>query len=69
MDASHIGRSAQEVAAFATQAGLKAEEAPSLAAALEKLRAKSWDTPPRILFAGSLYFAGEVLAANDTPPR
>ena len=24
--------------------------------------------PPRILLAGSLYFSGEVLAANDTPP-
>jgi dihydrofolate synthase/folylpolyglutamate synthase len=69
MDASHVGRSAQEVVAFATKAGLKAEEAPSLAAALERLRVRSWDTPPRILFAGSLYFAGEVLAANETPPR
>jgi len=24
--------------------------------------------PPRILVTGSLYLAGEVLAANDTPP-
>jgi dihydrofolate synthase/folylpolyglutamate synthase len=69
MDPSHAGRSAQEVATFAREAGLKAEEAPSIAAALERLRARTWDTPPRILFAGSLYFAGEVLAANETPPR
>ena len=62
------GRPAAEVVAFARDAGLKAEEVPSIAAALERLSARSWDTPPRILFAGSLYFAGEILDANGTPP-
>jgi len=69
MAASHAGRPAAEVVAFAREAGLKAEEASSIAEALATLRARKWETAPRILFAGSLYYAGEVLAANDTPPR
>ena len=68
MAGATAGRPPHEVASFAREAGLKALEAPSLASALERLRAKSWLTPPRILFAGSLYFAGEVLVANGTPP-
>ena len=42
----------------------------SVANALMLLR-DTWDsleTPPRILIGGSLYLAGEVLAANGTPP-
>ncbi|MFI5012936.1 MAG: bifunctional folylpolyglutamate synthase/dihydrofolate synthase [Hyphomicrobiales bacterium] len=66
MVASTSGRPAREVVEFARGAGLKAEEAPSIAAALERLAARSWDMPPRILLAGSLYFAGEVLDANGT---
>jgi dihydrofolate synthase/folylpolyglutamate synthase len=27
------------------------------------------EPPPRILITGSLYLAGEVLAANGTPPE
>jgi dihydrofolate synthase/folylpolyglutamate synthase len=62
------GRPAKEVVSFARGAGLKAEEAPSIAAALERLSARAWEVPPRILLAGSLYFAGEILDANGTPP-
>jgi dihydrofolate synthase / folylpolyglutamate synthase len=28
-----------------------------------------FETPPRVLIAGSLYLAGAALAANGTPPR
>jgi dihydrofolate synthase/folylpolyglutamate synthase len=62
------GRPPQEVVAFAREAGLKADEAPSIIGALGRLSARGWASPPRILFAGSLYFAGEVLEANGTPP-
>ena len=68
MSASHAGRPAAEVAALAREAGLKASEAGSVEAALGEIAQRDWPVPPRILFAGSLYFAGEVLAANGTPP-
>jgi len=68
MSGSTTGRSPEEVVAFAKEVGLKAQGAPSIEAALEGLSARSWEAPPRILFAGSLYFAGEILAANATPP-
>ena len=51
-------------------AGLSAEPVASVANALMLLR-DTWyslETPPRILIGGSLYLAGEVLAANGTPP-
>jgi dihydrofolate synthase/folylpolyglutamate synthase len=68
MTGSTVARPAEEVVAFAREVGLKAQEAQSIEAALEGLAARSWEAPPRILFAGSLYFAGEILAANGTPP-
>jgi dihydrofolate synthase/folylpolyglutamate synthase len=68
MTGSTMGRPPRDVVSFAGEAGLKAEEAPSIIGALQKLAARVWMVPPRILFAGSLYFAGEVLEANDTPP-
>ena len=36
--------------------------------ALDLLVAGDWSVPPRILICGSLYLAGEILAANGTPP-
>ena len=36
--------------------------------ALARIAALDLDPPPRILITGSLYLAGEVLAANGTPP-
>jgi dihydrofolate synthase/folylpolyglutamate synthase len=68
MTGSTVGRPPRDVVSFAGEAGLKAEEAPSIIGALQKLAARVWMVPPRILFAGSLYFAGEVLEANDTLP-
>lgn len=54
----------------ARSAGLSAEPAESAHAAIRAI-ARSWrfERAPRILICGSLYLAGEVLAANGTPPR
>jgi dihydrofolate synthase/folylpolyglutamate synthase len=54
----------------AFDAGLVAEPAGSTAEALEEIarRMPPGALPPRILIGGSLYFAGNVLADNDTPP-
>ena len=64
----HAGRSAEEVAAMAREAGLDASPEASLADALKSLAARPWTAPPRILIAGSLYLAGEVLEANGLTP-
>jgi dihydrofolate synthase/folylpolyglutamate synthase len=61
-------RTAEEVAALAREAGLKAEVAGSVEQALMEIARRDWKAPPRILICGSLYLAGEVLAANGTPP-
>ena len=65
----HAGRAPQEVAAAAASVGLAAECAPGLAEALVRIAAQNWDKPPRILIAGSLYLAGQALAANDAAPK
>ena len=64
----HAGRSPQDVAAAASRAGLVAECADGVPDALARIAAQSWDRPPRILIAGSLYLAGHALGANDAPP-
>jgi len=61
-------RPAAEIAAIAQQVGLTASTAPGIEAALASLHDFVWDRPPRVLICGSLYLAGEVLAANGTPP-
>jgi dihydrofolate synthase/folylpolyglutamate synthase len=45
-----------------------AECADGVPDALARIAAQSWDRPPRILIAGSLYLAGHALGANDAPP-
>ena len=65
----HAGRPPREVADAAVSAGLKAECATSIADALARIAAMAWDRPPRILIAGSLYLAGQALAANDAAPK
>lgn len=65
----HAGRSAEEVAAIARGVGLSAAACDSVASALGFLAARQWQRPPRILIAGSLYLAGEVLEENDAAPR
>lgn len=61
-------RPAAEVAELARQAGLHATVAGSVEQALQDIGTRAWPEPPRILICGSLYLAGEVLAANGTPP-
>jgi dihydrofolate synthase/folylpolyglutamate synthase len=48
--------------------GMRVETANDVEAALRSLSRLSYEVPPRILITGSLYLAGEVLAANGTPP-
>jgi dihydrofolate synthase/folylpolyglutamate synthase len=69
IEGEHAARSAEEVADIARQAGLSATAAASVGAALDDLAARSWEKPPRILIAGSLYLAGAVLQANGNLPR
>ncbi|QFU17936.1 bifunctional folylpolyglutamate synthase/dihydrofolate synthase [Microvirga thermotolerans] len=62
-------RPAEEVASIAAGVGLTVSTKPSVEAALASLHDYVWDRPPRVLICGSLYLAGEVLAANGTPPE
>ena len=62
----HAARPAADVAAAASAAGIEAAACDSVPAALRYLAARGWVSPPRILIAGSLYLAGEVLEANGT---
>jgi len=62
-------RPAEEVAAIAGSVGLTTSTAASVESALASLHNYVWDHPPRILICGSLYLAGEVLAANGTLPE
>lgn len=61
-------RPAEDIVGAAARAGISGEAAPSVEAALDRVRALALDKPPRVLITGSLYLAGEVLAANETPP-
>jgi len=58
----------EALAAFANEAGVPAESADSVEAALDQL-SQNWeyDRPPRVLIGGSLYLVGEVLERNGTP--
>jgi dihydrofolate synthase/folylpolyglutamate synthase len=60
---------AQDIRAIAMRIGIPAQEAESVEDALQVARRLSLDRPPRILIAGSLYLAGEVLKANSTLPE
>jgi dihydrofolate synthase / folylpolyglutamate synthase len=62
-------RPAEEVAAIARRIGFTTTTAPSVEAALASLHETIWERPPRVLVCGSLYLAGEVLAANGTLPQ
>ena len=57
-----------ELAASAEKLGLRTSVAPGIEAALARIAATPYERPPRILFCGSLYLAGEILALNGTPP-
>jgi dihydrofolate synthase / folylpolyglutamate synthase len=61
-------RPAAEVARLANDVGLTSSTRPGVEAALASLEETVWERAPRVLICGSLYLAGEVLAANGTPP-
>jgi dihydrofolate synthase / folylpolyglutamate synthase len=69
VNADQYAKPAAEVAAAASANGLPAAVCGSVKSALTYLAARDWPQPPRILIAGSLYLAGEVLALNGTPPE
>ncbi|MGO9389469.1 bifunctional folylpolyglutamate synthase/dihydrofolate synthase [Rhodoblastus sp.] len=68
MAGEHIGRKPEDVAELARTLGFRAKACAGVEAALSELAEKSWPEPPRILIAGSLYLAGEVLAADGRSP-
>ena len=65
----HQARSAHDVAQAARDNDITASTADSFEAAIAGIAARSWPVPPRVLIAGSLYLAGEVLKANGTVPE
>lgn len=65
----HQARTAAEVAEAAQSVGLAATTAADFQAALRAVAGRSWPVAPRVLIAGSLYLAGEVLKANGTLPE
>ncbi|OHV80812.1 folylpolyglutamate synthase/dihydrofolate synthase family protein [Rhizobium sp. LCM 4573] len=68
---SEAGLDPVALAQSAFDAGLVAEPAGSVAEALEEIARRQVPglPAPRILIGGSLYFAGNVLADNGTPPK
>jgi len=60
---------AETIAQAARHTGIPADTASSVIAALAMIRALDLTPPPRILITGSLYLAGEVLAASGTIPN
>jgi dihydrofolate synthase/folylpolyglutamate synthase len=66
---SNASRDPAELAEAARAAGLPAEPAASVEAAIDQISGDFGRTGSgRILICGSLYLAGSVLAANGTPP-
>ncbi|MCA3634317.1 MAG: bifunctional folylpolyglutamate synthase/dihydrofolate synthase [Methylobacterium sp.] len=62
-------RPAAELMAEARAQGLLAASAGTVEETLRFLSARDWATPPRIVIGGSLYLAGEVLAADGSLPK
>jgi dihydrofolate synthase/folylpolyglutamate synthase len=56
------------VADTARAIGIPADAVSDIGAAFDAVAALGLTPPPRILVTGSLYLAGDVLAANGTPP-
>jgi dihydrofolate synthase/folylpolyglutamate synthase len=65
---SASGRPPLDLAQDARAAGTPALAAPSIAAALDHLKARDWPSAPRIVICGSLYLAGEALALDGSAP-
>jgi dihydrofolate synthase/folylpolyglutamate synthase len=62
------GRPPQELAQMAEAIGIPALRCDDVAGALKLIARLDLAPAPRVLVTGSLYLAGEVLAANGTPP-
>jgi dihydrofolate synthase/folylpolyglutamate synthase len=60
---------ATQLAEVATGVGIPALARDSLENAIAAAGKLDLEPAPRILITGSLYLAGEVLAANGTPPQ
>jgi dihydrofolate synthase / folylpolyglutamate synthase len=60
---------AGELAEIAASVGIPALARRDLESAIDLAGKLELEPPPRILITGSLYLAGEVLAANGTPPE
>ena len=60
---------AGELAEIAAGVGIPALIGRDLESAIDLAGKLELDPPPRLLITGSLYLAGEVLAANGTPPE
>jgi dihydrofolate synthase/folylpolyglutamate synthase len=58
----------ETIAAAARAVGIPADGAADVEGALAAIAGLELSSPPRVLITGSLYLAGEVLAANGTPP-
>jgi len=58
----------EEIAATARRVGIPGDASVGIEAALAGLARLDLEAAPRILVTGSLYVAGEFLAANGTPP-
>jgi len=63
IEGDHASLPAEEAAAAARAAGIEAETAASLDAAIERIVTNN-EIPSRVLICGSLYIAGVVLAEN-----
>ena len=61
----HACHPPEHIAAVARTLGLVADSAPDVSGALRSIDARA---PATVLIVGSLYLAGEVLAANDEAP-
>jgi dihydrofolate synthase/folylpolyglutamate synthase len=60
--------SSEAIAEVASKVGIPADRCETIEDALAQTGRLALSPPPRILITGSLYLAGEVLAANGTPP-
>jgi len=67
---SEAGIAPQALSAIARDAGLRASASPSLSDGIEYAISQSTgEAHAMVLFCGSLYMVGEVLAMNETPPQ
>ncbi len=66
VEGEHKSWSPADVVAAARGQGVPARAAASVEEALALIRATTYDRPPRVLIAGSLYLAASVLALNGS---